>query len=151
MLAAGALAQPESEHVHYRRLEVAAPWGTQRVLVTFPRRSDRLEHPPGERYPILVAIHGRGESTDPERGYPQEWQERLIDLCVAADVSIEVNESYGVPHREFLERALRRGARFAVGSDTHFELRPLDRTMEMIRAAGLAADRFVSPAPARPR
>lgn len=88
---------------------------------------------------------------DPERGYPAEWQERLIDLCVGAGVAIEVNEAYGVPHREFLERAARRGAAFSVGSDTHFALRPLDRTMEMLRAAGLAADRFVSPASPRPR
>ncbi len=88
---------------------------------------------------------------DPEAAYPAEWQERLIDLCVAASVAIEVNEAYGVPHREFLERAARRGAVFSVGSDTHFELRPLDRTMAMIAAAGLATVRFVSPERARPR
>ncbi len=82
---------------------------------------------------------------DPEAAYPAEWQERLIDLCVVAGVAIEVNEAYGVPHRQFLERAMRRGARFAVGSDTHFELRTLDRTMEMIEAAGLPAERFRQP------
>jgi histidinol phosphatase-like PHP family hydrolase len=81
---------------------------------------------------------------DPEVMYPAEWQERLIGLCVAADVAIEVNESYGVPHREFLERAQRLGARFSVGSDTHFELRPLDKTMAMIGAAGLREDRFLA-------
>ena len=74
---------------------------------------------------------------DPERAFPAEWQERLIRMCVDAGVAIEVNEAYGVPHREFLERARRLGARFSVGSDTHFELRPLDRTMAMIRAASL--------------
>lgn len=62
-------AQPASEYVHYRRLEVPAPWGTERVLVTFPRRGDRLEHPPGERYPVVVALHGRGESVRPERAH----------------------------------------------------------------------------------
>lgn len=92
-----------------------------------------------------------GALGDPERGYPAEWQERLIDLCVGAGVAIEVNESYGVPHREFLLRAAARGARFAVGSDTHYALRPLDRTLAMIDAAGLPEARFVSPAPARPR
>jgi enterochelin esterase-like enzyme len=61
-------AQPANEAVHYRRLEVEAPWGTQRVLVTFPRRPDRLQHPPGERYPVVIALHGRGEA-DPERGH----------------------------------------------------------------------------------
>lgn len=62
-------AQPYSEWVHYRRLDVETPWGPRRVLVTFPRRGDRLEHPPEERYPLLIALHGRGEARDPERGY----------------------------------------------------------------------------------
>ena len=81
---------------------------------------------------------------DPEVLYPPEWQERLIGLCVAADVAIEVNETYGVPHRAFLERAQRLGARFSVGSDTHFSLKPLDKTMAMIAAAGLAEDSFLA-------
>lgn len=63
-------AQPYSEWVHYRRLDLETPWGEQRVLVTFPRRGDRLEHPPGERYPVVIALHGRGEALQgPERGY----------------------------------------------------------------------------------
>ncbi len=87
---------------------------------------------------------------DPETGYPAEWQDRLIDLCVESDVAIEINESYGVPHREFLVRAQRAGARFSVGSDTHFELRPLDRTEEMIAAADLERGRFMAGARVRP-
>jgi histidinol phosphatase-like PHP family hydrolase len=80
---------------------------------------------------------------DPEVMYPADWQEALIRMCVAADVAIELNEAYGVPHREFLERAQRLGARFSVGSDTHFELRPLDKTMAMIGGASLSEDRFL--------
>jgi len=80
---------------------------------------------------------------DLERVYPEEWQERLIALCVTGGVAIELNESYGVPHREFLVRAARAGATFAVGSDTHFALRPLDKTEAMVRAASLAHDRFL--------
>jgi histidinol phosphatase-like PHP family hydrolase len=80
---------------------------------------------------------------DLERVYPEEWQERLIALCVTGGVAIELNETYGVPHREFLVRAARAGATFAVGSDTHFALRPLDKTEAMIRAASLAHDRFL--------
>ena len=81
---------------------------------------------------------------DAERAYPAEWQERLIQLCVRGGVAIEVNEAYGVPHRAFLERARARGARFSVGSDTHFEVKPLDRTAAMIRDAALPADRFLA-------
>ena len=77
---------------------------------------------------------------DPEAAYPIEWQERLIALCVENGVALEINEAYGVPHREFLVRAHIRGARFAVGSDTHFELLPLDKTEGMIAAAGIAPD-----------
>lgn len=80
---------------------------------------------------------------DPDRAYPLEWQERFIALCVEHGVAIEVNEAYGVPHRAFLALAHARGARFAVGSDTHFALLPLDRTLEMIRGAGLPAERFL--------
>ena len=82
-------------------------------------------------------------SADPEVAYPAEWQERLIALCVSADVAIEVNESYGVPHRGFLERAGRMGARFAVGSDTHGALGPLERTARMVEAASLPHERFL--------
>ena len=80
---------------------------------------------------------------DPESAYPIEWQERLIELCVANGVAVEINEAYRVPHRAFLERAHARGIRFSVGSDSHFALVPLDRTLEMIRDAGVARAPFL--------
>jgi len=80
---------------------------------------------------------------DPEAGYAGEWQERFIALCVENGVAIELNEAYGVPHREFLVRAQQRGARFSVGSDTHFALEALDRTAAMITAADLDTERFL--------
>ena len=80
---------------------------------------------------------------DPDAALPLEWQERLIELCRRFGVAIEVNESYGVPHRAFLERARDRGAVFSVGSDTHGEIAPLDRTEAMIAAAGLDRERFL--------
>jgi len=80
---------------------------------------------------------------DPEAAYPVEWQERLIALCVTHGVAIEINETYRVPHRAFLDRAHARGARFAIGSDSHFGLVPLDRTEAMIREAGVAEAPFL--------
>lgn len=77
---------------------------------------------------------------DPEAAYPVEWQERLIALCVENGVALEINEAYAVPHRAFLVRAHIRGARFAVGSDTHFDLLPLDKTEAMITGAGISPD-----------
>ena len=81
---------------------------------------------------------------EPERTYPTDWQERLIQLCLDADVAVEVNEAYGVPHRQFLERAQRMGARFSVGSDTHGPIAPLERTAAMIQAASLPHERFLA-------
>ena len=92
-------------------------------------------------HPTMSPLSALG---DPEAAYPVEWQERLIALCIEHGVAIEINEAYRVPHRAFLERAAARGARFSVGSDTHFELRPLDRTEAMIREAGLEQAAFLA-------
>jgi histidinol phosphatase-like PHP family hydrolase len=92
-------------------------------------------------HPTFSALQALG---DPERVYPEEWQEQLIDICVDGGIAIEINESYGVPHREFLVRAARAGALFAVGSDTHFDLRPLDKTEAMLAAAELRNERFMA-------
>lgn len=86
---------------------------------------------------------------DPEDVLPVEWQERLIDLCAGARVAIEVNEAYHVPHRAFLVRARERGALFSVGTDTHGELGPLDRTEAMVQEADLPRDRFLAGARVR--
>jgi histidinol phosphatase-like PHP family hydrolase len=86
---------------------------------------------------------------DPEEGLPVEWQERLIAMCVPAKVAFEVNEAYAVPHRAFLVRARDRGALFSVGTDSHGEIGPLDRTEAMIGAADLPRERFLDAS--RPR
>jgi histidinol phosphatase-like PHP family hydrolase len=92
-------------------------------------------------HPTFSALQALG---DPEQVYPEEWQERLIALCVKGGIAIEINESYGVPHREFLIRAARAGALFSVGTDTHFELKPIDKTEAMIAAARLDTLRFLA-------
>jgi histidinol phosphatase-like PHP family hydrolase len=92
-------------------------------------------------HPTFSALQALG---DPERVYPAEWQERLIALCVEGGIAIEINESYGVPHREFLVRAASAGALFAVGSDTHFQIRPLAKTDAMIAAAALGRRDFLA-------
>ncbi len=101
-----------------------------RVLgASFERdRVDVLAHP---TFSPLAALG------DPEARYPAEWQERLIGLCLRQGVALEVNESYRVPHRAFVERAAARGARFAVGSDSHGELLPLDYTLALVDASGI--------------
>lgn len=53
-----------SDEVHFRELVVDSRSGTgrEKILVTWPRRPDGTDHPPGERLPIVVALHGRGEA-----------------------------------------------------------------------------------------
>jgi histidinol phosphatase-like PHP family hydrolase len=99
-------------------------------------------------HPTFSALQALG---DPERIYPEEWQERLIELCVKGRIAIELNESYGVPHREFLMRAARAGALFSVGTDTHFEIKPLDKTDAMIAGAALDRARFMAGSRLAPR
>ncbi len=68
---ATSVAQAPSDVVHFRQIHVRGPDGTdRRVLITFPRRADGREHPPHERLPLLIALHGQGEARrGPERGY----------------------------------------------------------------------------------
>jgi histidinol phosphatase-like PHP family hydrolase len=98
-------------------------------------RIDILGHP---TFSVLQALG------DPERVYPEEWQLRLIDLCVKSGTAIEINETYGVPHREFLVRAAAAGATFSVGTDTHFSVKPIGKTLAMIGDAGLDRERFLA-------
>ena len=60
------------------------------------------------------------------------WLDSTVDLCIAHDVAIELNAKSRVPHADFVTRAMRRGARFALGSDAHC----LDRAGDL--AFGLA-------------
>jgi enterochelin esterase-like enzyme len=64
-------AQAPSDVVHFRQIHVRGHDGTDRVvLLTFPRREDGREHPPHERLPIVIALHGQGEARrGPLRGF----------------------------------------------------------------------------------
>ena len=60
-----------SEVVHQYNVRVTGPTGQdERVLVTLPRLPGRQLNPPGERWPVVVALHGLGEvALGTERGY----------------------------------------------------------------------------------
>lgn len=93
-------------------------------------RADILAHPTFS--PLLACF-------SPDEAYPAEWQDRLIELCVAHGVAIEVNEAYRVPHAGFLARARVAGATFSVGSDSHGPLLSLDYTERAIAQADIGA------------
>ncbi len=73
-------AQFGSEHIHQAFVDLPGPDGdVQRAHVLYPRRSDSLRAPPGRRYPVVIALHGRGESAyEPTRG-ANAW---LVDYLV---------------------------------------------------------------------
>ncbi len=62
--------QSRDEFVHHRYVRVEAPWGSERVLVMYPRLAGSREHPRDRRWSLLVALHGQGEARrGPERGF----------------------------------------------------------------------------------
>lgn len=75
------------------------------------------------------------------------WLDATIDLCLSHGVAIELNSKSRVPHRDFVARAVRRGAQFVLGSDAH----SLDRAgdisfgLAVAQSHGIPADRFVTP------
>ena len=79
------------------------------------------------------------------------WLDATIDLCVTHNVAIELNAKSRVPHADFIARAMRRGARFTLGSDAH----SLDRAgdiafgLAVARTQAIPADRFLTPPLAR--
>lgn len=66
-----ASSQIGSDVIHQYRLDVTGPTGaTEPVMVTFPRLPGRKLHPDGHRWPVVVALHGLGESQrGVERGF----------------------------------------------------------------------------------
>jgi hypothetical protein len=93
--AAAATAQTRSDWVHHRMIYVPAPdgRGSQRVLLTYPRR-ERLPRDAPQALPVLVALHGAGESVHP----PSR-------ACLAWSVDYHVDDAFaallgGRPLRE---------------------------------------------------
>lgn len=114
----------------FRRALLAAVLDVLRA--SFERdRVDILAHP---TFSPLAAL----DDADADAGYPAEWQDELIALCLRYGVAVEVNESYRLPRARFLRRARAAGVRFAVGSDSHYELLPLTFTKAVIGETGIA-------------
>ncbi|MFW6197327.1 MAG: alpha/beta hydrolase [Myxococcota bacterium] len=69
-----ARAQKDERRIHERWVDVEGPTGEdERAYVLFPFRNDRKDHAEDQRYPLIVALHGKGEvSKGPTRG-PRGW------------------------------------------------------------------------------
>lgn len=68
---AGSSAQGAESRLVQHRIEVVGPSGAREpVMITLPRLAASASHPPGHRWPVLVALHGLGEAQrGPGRGY----------------------------------------------------------------------------------
>jgi hypothetical protein len=93
--AAATSAQTRSDWVHHRIIYVPTPGGrgSQRVLLTYPRR-ERLPRDAPQALPVLFALHGAGESVHP----PSR-------ACLAWSVDYHVDDAFtallgGRPLRE---------------------------------------------------
>jgi enterochelin esterase-like enzyme len=106
-------AQDRAQWVHQRFLEIDGFDGTrQRVVITYPRREDGRSHPPGERYPVVIALHGRGESQlAPNRGalawylqydLPEAFGALARGRLTPSDYKMLVRQ----PHLEMVNRSL---------------------------------------------
>lgn len=62
-----------------------------------------------------------------DRLWTPEHRRAYIDICVQSGVGLEISTRYNVPTPVFMREALDAGARFAVGSDSHW----LDRTADI--------------------
>ncbi|MCK4258215.1 MAG: PHP domain-containing protein [Halanaerobiales bacterium] len=54
-----------------------------------------------------------------ERFFDEEWQEQVIQQAIENNVAIEIHNPTSAPDIEFVKKAISRGVRFSLGSDTH--------------------------------
>lgn len=76
-----------------------------------------------------------------------ERRRRYIDAVVQSGVALEISTRYGVPTPILMREALEAGARFAVGSDSHWLDRAADISLPLryVEEFRIPADRFYLP------
>ncbi|HEX2186092.1 MAG TPA: PHP domain-containing protein [Chloroflexota bacterium] len=79
------------------------------------------------------------------------WLDATIELCIRYDVAIELNSKSRVPSSDTVKRALRLGARFSLGSDSHDLRRVGDVSYgrELAHRLGIPPSRFIGASRAR--
>lgn len=111
-------AQERSPWVHHRYVTVQAYDGSyQRALVMFPRRAAAREFPEDHRLPIVVALHGRGESARGRRrgflGWSVDyWLPEAYGVLSRAPVPAAAYRSFVTPEHLASVNATLRQRRF---------------------------------------
>lgn len=83
-----------------------------------------------------------------DRLWTPERRRAYIEAAVESGVGLEISTRYNVPTPVFMSEALEAGARFAVGSDSHWLDRTGDITLPLryVEEYKIPADRFFMPA-----
>ena len=55
----------------------------------------------------------------PEDSFPEWWEEKLINTLLLYDVAMELSNRWKTPYGRLMEKALKAGVRFSLGSDGH--------------------------------
>lgn len=90
---------PEPSRARVLEWDVAAPWGADRAAVIVPS-----DPPAGARFPVLVALHGRGEALKPPAlgalGWPRDYElVRAIDRVSRPPLTKSDYEGFVDPQR----------------------------------------------------
>lgn len=80
----------------------------------------------------------------PEAGkiLDNKWSQRLVELALKYDFSLEISSRWELPSYETIHTALEAGVRFSLGSDGHGwdTTCRLDYSLEMVEKAGICPD-----------
>ena len=55
----------------------------------------------------------------PEEAFPEWWEDQLIALLLKHDVAMEISNRWKTPYGRLMEKGVKAGLRFSVGSDGH--------------------------------
>ncbi|HVZ79700.1 MAG TPA: PHP domain-containing protein [bacterium] len=79
----------------------------------------------------------------PEAVFPEWWEEELIAILLEHNVAMEVSNRWLTPYDRLMEKAVKAGVTFSVGSDGHSPERTCDLTFpkEMLAKFGVREDR----------
>jgi histidinol phosphatase-like PHP family hydrolase len=89
--------------------------------------------------PLALAPAGH-----PEEAFPEWWEEGLIALLLKHGVAMEISNRWKTPYDRLMEKGVKAGLQFSVGSDGHDPAKTcvLDYPKDMIRKFNLSENRL---------
>jgi histidinol phosphatase-like PHP family hydrolase len=80
----------------------------------------------------------------PEEHFPEWWEGELVDLLLKHGVAMEISNRWKTPYDRLMEKTLKAGVMFSIGSDGHDKKTTcvLDYPRTMIERFGVKEDRI---------